>query len=87
MPQRIKKYTIHIGIATAIAVLIAVLAFGRDVGGYEAQVRSNTKAIDEYAVEIKKVPVLEQALKDVREDVTHIKNSTDDIKNFLINKK
>lgn len=76
MGQFFKDHPITISMATIIAILLGVLAFGRTAGGYEARINENSRGIMEHSVKIQEIPVLKanqetliSGQKEMRQDI------------------
>lgn len=76
----LRQYPVTFTVATLVAILFGLLAFGRSAGGFEARVNANTQAIEKHEEQIKKIPVIESVLGDIRDDVGEMRS---DIKTLL----
>ena len=93
MTLPIKFKIIHISIGTIITIILfiiamlsGILSFGQNAGGFEAEVKQNTKTILEYRPFIQQIPVMKESIKNLKDDVSYTRKGVDDIKRLLINK-
>jgi len=93
MPLETKDKIIHLSIGSVVAALIilvgiltGVLSFGRSAGGFESKIESHEKWIEEADPLIRRVPVIEEAVTTLKEDVRYTRQGVDEIKGLILKK-
>jgi hypothetical protein len=92
--QEFKHKIIGFSIGTVVAIGLVLLAmiggifrFGNVAGGYEATVQAHGDKWDIYEPDIKEIPVLQESVNTLKDDVKYTRQGVDDIKNLLLNRK
>lgn len=80
MSELLSKHTIKIQLVAAVSVILAVITWTAYGVRYMAKVDASVKTLEEIQPEIRKVPILENNIQYMKNDIGEIKQ---DIKTLL----
>ena len=82
MAEFLNKHSVKMQLGVLAGFVIAVISASLYFGGFMGQVDANSNVLNSHKIEIKKIPVIENSIENIEDDIKEIKG---DIK-LLLNK-
>ena len=74
MQKLISDHPVTISVVTGVTVILSLLAFGVNLGGFKEEFKQTTSTVQAHSIEIKKLPVIEEKIRTIDKNVQALFN-------------